>query len=281
MSNSPRKGVEAVDEGSLEGVRIVSNRDGRLPKGILLPLAVMMVAGAALGIRAAVHDWRGLAQETQARLGSLFKSKPKDANPRLAEKARPTPLAVATADPPAPPKAKEAAKAPAEAAKPQAAWDEIHREAEKKAAEQAEAEKLKAEAEEKLAKTPLPPPKFGPRGRVNPNNPAAIARMLQQQDQMMREAHAQLDAMRREHDRMFGQMFQEHRRQQERFFNQMPPGMPNLPDPFGAPPPDFFGRRRQGMPFIEEKSGETEKDGVRTTWRTRVIVIGPDGLAER
>lgn len=197
---------------------VIPRRAGRLPKGIVAPLAALVVAGVGLAVRVAMPDWRGLVQEARRGVASLAASRP---SPK-----RPTRTAAAS-KPQAQPTPGRADAQVASAAKPSEAWDDIRRAAEKVKADQAEAERIKAEADKRIAAAPLPPPRRGPMGR----NPAAIAGMRRRQEAAIRQMQAQMARHQDEFDRMVRERMQAQRRLLE--------DLAMARGGFGGPPPGF------------------------------------------
>jgi hypothetical protein len=231
------------------------HRPPRLAKRLALPLVVILVATLGLALRAANPDWRGLSDEMRGRLGSLFGRREK------------TPLVIARSD--AAPSPKPAASKP----KDQDAWDDIQRAADKLKADREEAERLKDKAAEDLAKNP-PPPRHGP---VNPNRAAAIAEMQRRHAEAFRRMEAHMDEHQRLFDEMVRRRAEAHRRFTEEFARAVPRGFGNPPHGFDGPLPGMDRMLAplpgQPQPQIHEDSGEEVRDGVKRTWRTRVLIM--------
>ena len=253
---------------------IVVQQRGHASKGFFIPFAIVLVAGLGLAIRSAAPDWRGLSQEIGRgwnRLAASWTSSPKEAPVALASAKKPV------VDPVVPPKADAASPAPAVAEAPKKektldAWDEIRIAAEKAKADQAEAERIKADADKQLAEAPLPPPVR--RGR-NFGNPADVAGFRRRQAAMMQEMQAQMNLQGLDFDRVF----REQANAQRHFFEEFAKnraGFRNLPPGFNG----FAQPLLPGQPKVQEKSGEEVRDGVRIRWRTRVITMGPDGFGK-
>lgn len=234
---------------------LVPHRPRRLAKRLAVPIVVMMAATVGLALRAANPDWRGLSGELRGRVGSLFRQR------------ETPPIVIAKAD--VTPSPKPAAEAP----KPKEpdAWDDIRRAADKLKAEREEAERLKDEAAKDLAKNP-PPPRQGP---LNPNRAAALAEMQRRHAAAVRQMQGRMDEHQRMFDEMVRRQAEAHRRFTEEFARGAPRGFGNPPPGFGGPLPGMdrmFGPL-PGQPQIHEDSGEDIRDGVRRTWRTRVIIV--------
>ncbi len=249
-------------------VIVIPHRPRRWPKGIVLSLMAMTCGVVVLGIRAAQPDWRGLIQETRGRAGSWFVA----SNPAVkAEALKPVPPAA---------KALAKAKIPArpEAAAPRKekdAWDEIRREAEKAKADRDEAERIKNRAESELAEATPPPPRW--RGRMNPAVAAEIRRrqaaMMMQMEAQMAEQQARMrnEILRFQNDQM--RMFED--------FARRPPGLgPGAFPGFDRPLPgmDRMMEPLPGRPIVQERSGQDVRDGVRWSWRTRIVILRSSDL---
>lgn len=259
-------------------VIIVQHRPSPFRWRVMLPFVVMLAAMTGLALRASSPDWRGLWQELGDRVASISFKTPK------AEKPAKALAKVEKVDPPAPKVEPKPAPAPPEPVKPKpddAAWDAIKKDAEKAQAERDEAEKLKEQAAEDLAKNP-PPPSFR-RGRMMPD-PAIIAEMRRRQAEMMREMDERMAERMADHQRRFADGFRRQAEQQARMMDELakrgfaaPPGfgdfgallpgmdriVPNPPQP-----------RPGAEPRILEDSGEEIKNGVKHTWRIRIVTNG-------
>ena len=240
-------------------ILVVPHRPSRLSKRLALPILVMIVATVGLAIRAANPDWRGLSDELRSRAGALFARR--ETPPITIAKALPPPISA-----PKP-------EAAADKAKPKEpdAWADIQRESEKRKADRQEAEKLKEKAAEDLANNPPLPG----RGLINPNRAAALAQMQRRHAEMIRQMEAGMPDHQRLFDEMVRRQTEAHRRFAEEFARNAPRGFGNLPPGFDAPLPGMdrmFGPL-PGQPQIQEESGEDVKDGVKRTWRTRVIIV--------
>lgn len=195
------------EETAPEPILFVASRPVRVRRGILLASAVLALALVVMAIRAASSDWRGLGQEARGRIESLFARADGPTDPRPSDEA---PTIAPTPTPEAKPSDPKAADPPAPAAEDDpGTWDDIRREAEKKKADLAEAEKLKEEADEALARTPVPPPSRGVRARPNP---AQMAQMRQRQQEFLRQAQERHEQMFREAQ---ARMMENHRRMEQ------------------------------------------------------------------
>ena len=239
---------------------VVPYRPRRLAKRLVVPIVVMIVAIVGLGLRAANRDWRGLSDELRSRAGSLFARR--ETPPIVIAKAEAPPLAA--------PKPKPVVEAPKP--KEDDAWADIRSAADKLKADREEAERLKDQAADDLAKSPPPTPW---RARVNPNRAAALAEMQRRQAQMIRQMQAEMPDHQRLFDEMVRRQAEAHRRFTEEFARNMPRGFGNFPPGFDGPLPgmDRMIPPLPGQPQIHEDSGEEVKDGVKRTWRTRIIIM--------
>jgi hypothetical protein len=258
-------------------VIVIPHRAGSLPKGMIAPILVMLVAVVGLTVRAMNPDWQGLMQEARGRVSSMLAARPAVTKKPIAKESTPKPKPK--------PDLAVAAK-PAEPAKTKAPemWDDIRKDAEKAKADRAEAERIKAQAEKDLANAPIPPPH---RRNLRPN-PADIAAILRQHHEMVRQMEAHMDRQQK----LFEQMIRAQRGQQERIMREF-----GLPDPqwFGGatpwpPAPGLFAplpgmdRMNQplpGQPSIKDESGEDVRNGVKRTRRTRTIILGSNGFGRR
>ncbi len=283
--------------------RIVVIRPARMPRGILVPLAMLVLAGAGFAIRMGVSDWRGLSQETSRRWNGLFASRPEQAKPAPVAQVKPPSEKAKPGDTPAPapavadapkdqPKAAPKEDLVAAAPKDNAAWDDIRKAAEKAREEQQEAERIKEEADRKIAETPPPPPRLNPRMRAL--DPAALAVIRERQREMMRQMEEMMGRQENDFGKMVRQQMEAQRRFMEDFARNRPglgqaPGAEEWPPRFRIPPGfEGFDRPLPGMdrmnaplpgqPRVRERSGEEIRNGVKTRWKSRVIVLGPEGF---
>ncbi len=275
---------------------VIPHKASRFPARIALPIAVLSLAMFGLVLRAASPDWRGLWQEASLRGRSFFAATPKPRpvkpSPELAKAEVPRPAAPVEKPKPAP----EAKPTPDP--KADAAWDDIKRDAEKAQAELDEAENLKEKAAEDLAKNP-------PRRRIGPD-PALLAEMQRRQAEMIRQMEAlmgepqrdfdemvrgQLGALLGDQDRRVDEILRGQNQRRARMMDElarrrrMPNAMPDFGN-FGPPLPgmdrmipplpgmDRMAPPLPGQPRVHEESGEEVRDGVRRTWKTRIVVIG-------
>ena len=263
-------------------VIVIPHRPSSMPRGLAWPLLLIVVAGLGLAIRASISDWRGLFEEARSRVAAAFSRKPAAPPPQLARADRPARAnrPVETNTPATPPVAQAP---PAAVEGPKRAWDDIRDAAEKKQAERAELEKIKEKAAEDLARTPPPP------DRIRRPNPALLAQMQQRQIEALRQMQQmQLRGMRdlaAGHHQQFERMIREHNermREFERAFGgNFGMGVPNRPFPGFDRAPAFpnFGPVLIDPPdlppgaTVHEDSGEEVKDGVRRTWRKRVVIV--------
>ena len=213
-------------------VIVIPHRAGSLPKGMIAPILVMLVAVVGLTVRAMNPDWQGLMQEARGRVSSMLAARPAVTKKPIAKESTPKPKPK--------PDLAVAAK-PAEPAKTKAPemWDDIRKDAEKAKADRAEAERIKAQAEKDLANAPIPPPH---RRNLRPN-PADIAAILRQHHEMVRQMEAHMDRQQK----LFEQMIRAQRGQQERIMRE-----------FGLPDPQWFGGDAPSRPArINRKTAQT------------------------